>query len=294
MILRYNDTGEDVEALQQQLVDIGYLTKLRLIDEVPTYDRLVDTTIRRIQRDAGIKVDGIYGPDTAQAIEGLGSYAAASLRDICPLDAMPNPEEIGDGWGVRAGWPVLRTALHFMERGARELGKNNRGGFVQHFFEAAGSPGHGDWCAAFVSTCAIQAIGRRRMPLKPAVWVTALYVRALGAGIFRYTPQGAALVEAVTGEAVDPALIDEDVDLRPGDACIEMHWTIDQPQRWKTWKGYVIPGHTYLVHHKEQEALYYYTIEGNLGAYPAYVGPFMRRTDDGDLLGYIRWDLGDS
>lgn len=284
MILRYGDTGRQVEDLHNRLIEVGHLFKGRYIDGVAHYDRVTDTTIRRIQRDAAIAVDGIYGPQTQGVLDDL---AMRTIEDSRPkgalLDQMPHGYK-----GDRASWSVLKRALRYQELGAREMGGNNRGRFVRHFFETAGSPGRGDWCSAFVCTAAKEALGEDT-PLNPAVWVTALYVRALGAGIFRYTTQGAALVEAVTGERVDPALIDHEPQLPPGACCIEMHWTIDQPHRWKTWKGFVIPGHTYLVHHREEDSPYYFTLEGNVGRAPAYVGPLMRRVDDADLLGYFKW-----
>lgn len=285
-MIRYGDQGAKVEALCNQLVSLGHLTHVRTINGPATYDHVVRTTIKRIQKAAGVKVDGIVGPVTQRIVDGL-EYDPAVVR----LDYTP-PLHMA---GCASSWKVLQEALDYQERGAREVDEdgdghgNNEGPWVRHFLSVV-RDGTGDWCGGFVSRCAHDALGDT-MPIRPFIWVWAGYVRALSAGIFRYTPQGAELAEMAEGKRVPERLIDDAVNLRPGDAFIETHFTKRSPEhKWKVYKGRIQPGHVGLVHHREEDSTTFYTIEGNVGRSPAYVGPQQRDIRDLDILGYWRWE----
>lgn len=62
--LRYGDSGAEVAALQQCLVDRGYLDT----DTFGNFMEKTDEAVRRFQRDYGLQVDGRVGSQTAAAL----------------------------------------------------------------------------------------------------------------------------------------------------------------------------------------------------------------------------------
>ncbi|QUV80208.1 MULTISPECIES: LysM peptidoglycan-binding domain-containing protein [Chloracidobacterium] len=66
--LRQGDRGEAVRALQQSLIRLGYMTEAAYNTGPGVFGPRTDAALRAFQRDAGITVDGIYGPQTRQAL----------------------------------------------------------------------------------------------------------------------------------------------------------------------------------------------------------------------------------
>jgi len=66
--LRQGDRGEAVRMLQQSLIRLGYMTEAAYNTGPGIFGPRTDAALRAFQRDAGITVDGIYGPQTRQAL----------------------------------------------------------------------------------------------------------------------------------------------------------------------------------------------------------------------------------
>ncbi|WP_160112304.1 N-acetylmuramoyl-L-alanine amidase [Salicibibacter kimchii] len=66
-IIRHGDQGDHVEELQQRLVDLGYSLPQFGIDAI--FGAETAEAVRTFQREAGIGVDGIPGPETHEALE---------------------------------------------------------------------------------------------------------------------------------------------------------------------------------------------------------------------------------
>ncbi len=66
--LRQGDRGEAVRTLQQSLIRLGYMTEAAYNTGPGIFGPRTDAALRAFQRDAGITVDGIYGPQTRQAL----------------------------------------------------------------------------------------------------------------------------------------------------------------------------------------------------------------------------------
>jgi hypothetical protein len=77
------------------------------------------------------------------------------------------------------GEMVIEVAREEMAQGAREIGGNNRGPFVERYLKPAGLSGPLPWCAAFVSWCVHEAA--RRLGVAPP-----MPYLVSAKGIFRY------------------------------------------------------------------------------------------------------------
>jgi N-acetylmuramoyl-L-alanine amidase len=78
--------GEDVAQLQQRLIELGFA--LDRVDGI--FARSTDTVVREFQRNVGLEVDGIAGPQFFKAIARLARTIAGGsqehLREISTLD----------------------------------------------------------------------------------------------------------------------------------------------------------------------------------------------------------------
>jgi len=78
--------GEDVAQLQQRLIELGFA--LDRVDGI--FARSTDTVVREFQRNVGLEVDGIVGPQFFKAIARLARTIAGGsqehLREISTLD----------------------------------------------------------------------------------------------------------------------------------------------------------------------------------------------------------------
>jgi peptidoglycan hydrolase-like protein with peptidoglycan-binding domain len=66
-ILRRGMRGKDVEELQNKLASLGY--NVGPIDGI--FGRLTEQAVIQFQKDNGLKVDGIVGPQTFDMLERL-------------------------------------------------------------------------------------------------------------------------------------------------------------------------------------------------------------------------------
>ncbi|TMW72196.1 C40 family peptidase [Alteribacter natronophilus] len=73
-VLRLNDRGSDVEALQIHLKEYGYYS----FNITGTYGTITREAVRNFQREAGISVDGIAGPQTFNALKNWNGSSSGS------------------------------------------------------------------------------------------------------------------------------------------------------------------------------------------------------------------------
>lgn len=245
-VLKMGSRGAEVTELTRLLVQRGYLGAAS-----STFDRTVRMAVREFQsrhldqRGRPLSADGKVGELTWWALRNPDNSALLDRPVDEALTAMP------DG-GSAAGRAALAAALGEMRQGAKEVGANNSGPWVEKYLNGIiDTPAN--WCAGFVS------------------WS---YEHAPGGLPFRYS-LGARNIRqqfAKKGWTYDPS----NQAPEPGDIIV---WWRDQPNSWK--------GHIGLVHHVSGGIVY--TVEGNKGGFPAPVGVFdyvLGRIDK--LLGFGR------
>lgn len=66
---------------------------------------------------------------------------------------------------------MVKVAEQELKKGAKEIGGNNRGTFVEKYLQGTGLKAPQPWCAAFVSWCLYEA--GRRLRVKPKLPYTA-------------------------------------------------------------------------------------------------------------------------
>lgn len=245
-ILRKGDKGPEVHALSQELLRVG------LIQEgSDVFDEDMEMALKAWQvhgiddRGRKLKVDGVYGPRTAASFSNDGNAR---------LDLVPLPDDITD---FRSSGSTLRNqALNFaikeMRAGAREVGGNNKGPFVNKYHRsAAASERQWAWCAAFASWCYQQAADLLGVPMP-----------------FTYTGGAQRIYRDLKqqGKTFDIG----ECEPRAGDLVI---WWRGETRTWK--------GHVGIVWGYVNDVLY--VIEGNVGRYPARVRMFTYDLTDDEL-----------
>ncbi len=109
---RVGSTGETVKKVQQVLKNKGYYSGA--LDGI--YGSKTEAAVRRFQRDAGITVDGVCGPQTMRYL-GLGSGSAASASgasDRALLARIIAAEARGEPYNgqVAVGAVILNRVKH--------------------------------------------------------------------------------------------------------------------------------------------------------------------------------------
>ena len=222
-VLKYGSSGSDVRKMTTLLKAVGYLQKA-----TTQFDAVVRKAVKAFQahhvdpRGVPLAVDGIVGPLTWWALKGDRPDVEPSLSGSIPSG------------GSRIGRAALRAAMAEAEKGAREVGSNNHGPWVEKYLNGLAPEGN-SWCAGFVSWCFDQAPGA--MP----------YNYSLGARDVRNQFRHKGWTYDLGEE--EPA---------PGDIVV---W-------WRgTFNGW--QGHIGFVHHCADGILH--TVEGNRGPYPSPV-----------------------
>lgn len=215
---------------------VGLLRDQGVLDDHPeVFTREVERAVREFQSrnldptGRPLVVDGVVGPLTWWALRDQGGLNA----DVPVSEPHLRMPRGGTSHGRRA----LRRSISEMTDGAREIGGNNRGRYVERYLAGIVDP-PASWCAGFVSFC---------------------YAREDGEPPFNYS-LGARDIRSQfksRGWAYD---LGEDFPA-PGDIVV---WWRGQPEGWM--------GHIGLVHHLEDGVLW--TIEGNKGSFPARVRTF--------------------
>lgn len=207
-VARRGDSGALVRRMTRQLVRVGLLTEERDYFGENEYLALRAWQHHGIAPDGRkLKVDGIYGPNTAH-----------SLHAGIPDSYGPLPESLEDI--PEGGACVSRLALELMiaemRAGAVEVGHNNAGPWVSKYH---GKPGAtGAWCAASVSWCFKQASAELEVPMP-----------------FKYTGGAQDMLRQFRGKGWQ-VTCDEDNPPQPGDVIV---WWRGQTRTWKGHVGFV-------------------------------------------------------
>lgn len=245
-LLKMGAQGPEVRRLTRLLQDHGFHNHVGDV-----FDREVRRAVEAFQarnldsRGRPLVVDGKVGELTWWALERVDG-------EHPPLPEVATAASEVPSGGSAPGRAALAAALAEMRDGAREIGTNNDGPFVEKYLRGIVPP-PANWCAGFVSWCFSQAPGG--IPFR----------YSLGARDIRNQFQR-------EGWLYDP----EQQQPQPGDVIF---WWRGQPEGWM--------GHIGLVHHAEHGIVF--TVEGNKGGFPAPVRQFdyvLGRIDK--LLGFGR------
>lgn len=250
--LRKGDEGDQVVLLTEKLAAVGLLDRV-----LHVFDETVELAVKAWQvhnvnsKGRKLTVDGIVGPAT------WGSFNAdpeAVFKEAVPDDFYNIP----DG-GSETGRVALQIGLQEMWNGAREIGKNNAGPFVEKYHQREdASELQWSWCAAFVCWCYKEAC------------------KHLGVDMpFDYTGGAQNLYNQFKkkGWAYDAG---EDNPPRPGDICV---WWRGKTRSWQGHVGIVWGYNNGLV----------YVLEGNVGRFPARVRVFDYELENmSQLIGFGR------
>ncbi len=101
---------------------------------------------------------------------------------------------------------VLKVAQSELKQGAREIGGNNRGPFVDKYLAPSGVRAPQPWCAAFVSWCLLRAAQDQqvRPPLPYLIRVRSVWSEANRRGWVTEDPQPGDLVVWWRGSKTGP------------------------------------------------------------------------------------------
>ena len=105
--LKKGDTGDDVKALQQKLVQLGYLTSTQVTS---TYTSATETAVLAFQKDHGLTKDGIAGEKTQHA---LFNTVPVGTYDDSTVTANLYPVELVDWFkgDIQTVWAVGTNAV---------------------------------------------------------------------------------------------------------------------------------------------------------------------------------------
>lgn len=105
------------------------------------------------------------------------------------------------------GLAALRIAEKELEKGAREIGGNNRGSFVEKYLKPTGLRPPQPWCAAFVSWCIAQAAKKEKKscPLPYSASARQFLYAATKRGYITADPQPGDLVVWSRGNPSGPS-----------------------------------------------------------------------------------------
>lgn len=115
-LLHKGSSGDEVDALHKALRSKGYET-----NETGQFGTRTDEAVRRFQRDNGLTVDGIVGPQTRAALEKAGERSEAQ-KGLSELPANTHFRWASSGEGVRR----LQRVLNEQGANLNEDGKYGR------------------------------------------------------------------------------------------------------------------------------------------------------------------------
>lgn len=126
--LRIGDRGEDVTALQDRLIDLGYWTG----GADGTFGSATQQAVFALQKAAGLDRDGVAGPDTGKALaRGVRPAARSRTGHVIEIDLRRQILMIVNGGRVDA---ILNTSTgsnqHYEYEGETYLAVTPRGRFT--------------------------------------------------------------------------------------------------------------------------------------------------------------------
>lgn len=226
-ILKKGDQGPQVSELQSLLSNRGYPVEADGNFGLQTYRAVRAYQSQNLdQHGQPLVIDGKVGPLTWWSLTNpkpeIETPAAVDFSVMPPASA----------GGSFLGRASLETAIGELNAGAREIGGNNRGPFVEKYLAPAGLDEGNAWCASFVSWCYLQASGGDpdSMP-------------------FPYSPGARAILQKLKARGMGHAP-NRGYEPEPGDIVV---WWRERLEGWL--------GHVGLVHQLKDGMLY--TIEGN-------------------------------
>jgi len=248
ILLSRGSQGPDVRDLQNALSKRGYPCPVTGMFDTPTYNSVRAFQSQNLDpRGQPLKPDGKVGPLTWWSLTHPKPFIETSAA--IDFGVMP-PRSAGGGAMGRA---ALESAIAELQRGAGEVGGNNRGPAVRKYLKPTGLSEGNSWCAAFVSWCYLQAADGDQEAM-------AFSYGASARGLLRQFKDNG--WGQAPGTGYEPL---------PGDLVV---WWRVRADGWQ--------GHVGLVHQLRDGILY--TVEGNRGPKVqgfSYVSSRMDR-----LLGY--------
>lgn len=251
MVLRYGDSGQGVHDVSSELVEMGLLAQATY-----KFDRHMEMAVLAWQHhgmDASgeaLEPDGIVGRNTLFSLRASDSEQV--FAEI--------PRKFSDM--TLANGPfhneVVNIALEEIRAGAREIGGNNQGKFVDKYHRTARASDYAwAWCAAFTSWCFEQASIKFDVDMP-----------------FDYTGGAQDIFHQMRRKKwnFDPQVVRPEA----GDVVV---WWRGQTKSWQ--------GHVGIVWGCVNDIVY--VIEGNVGRYPAQVRILSYHIDSmSKLIGFAR------
>jgi len=154
-MLRRGSTGEDVEALQSAMKALGFYTATVDGDFGP----MTEAAVKAFQRQAGITVDGVVGPETWAALGG--SFSVEPPGETGLRLRLANLAQVEAAKGLRWTGPDCEA-----EKYLEPLREPMRG--LGHIGAA---PVFYNWCAAFVTWCC-REVGIQIPDVPEGYWAT--------------------------------------------------------------------------------------------------------------------------
>lgn len=250
-ILAIGDEGSKVYAMTQLLVDVGLLETAQR-----EFDVEVEMALKAWQHHGigpggrALKVDGVFGPNTEASL--ISDHLDLDLDNLpVKLEDAPTPTN-------PLAQLVIEYAVRELRAGAREIGGNNQGEFVDKYHRTTrASEQQWAWCAAFTSWCYQQAANELDIEMP-----------------FKYTGGAQNIFKQFKekGWDYDPTTTTP----MSGDVIV---WWRGQTKTWK--------GHVGIVWGTINDVIY--VIEGNVGRFPAHVRVFSYELKDmTKLIGFGR------
>ena len=249
-LLKKGSTGASVKELQETLRELDYNVGVDGDFGNETYKAIQAFQASHLDKHGvPLKVDGSVGSITWWALKNPRITVSTGVIDY---KTMP-PASMG---GSVLGRAALQVAINQLKEGAREIGGNNKGEYVEKYLQPAGLSEGNPWCAGFMSWCFFQAAKEDRA--------------AMG---FKYSASARNIFDQLKRSGKTFSGLTAGLNPEPGD--LVAWWRVSLPS---------YNGHIGIVHHVDDGFLY--TIEGNKAANVAGFSYVKTRMDR--FLGYAR------
>lgn len=116
-LIRKGDKGAKVKALQKRLIALGYALPKYGADG--SFGAETDAAVRKFQRDHGLAVDGIVGPNTQKALDHAKAPAKPKASASLPTGIL---RQGAKGPSVKAVQKALASVYFYPDKGAKNNG----------------------------------------------------------------------------------------------------------------------------------------------------------------------------